>query len=174
MILYSGHSIYHFTIRRDFMNPNLKNDSSVKIDLNDSINNGSINIDNSRKTKIAIGSVVGIVALIVIGFFIFKGSSLDSKLVGTWSGNDSAMIDRYHYAGDIVFKSDHTFVTMNHDDIPSEGTWKTNSSKNLILTANGYSWTLVWNDNVNWTSESASWNLSGDVMYIGTTRYDRQ
>lgn len=115
-----------------------------------------------------------IVALIVIGFFIFKGSSLDSKLVGTWSGNDSAMIDRYHYAGDIVFKSDHTFVTMNHDDIPSEGTWKTNSSKNLILTANGYSWTLVWNDNVNWTSESASWNLSGDVMYIGTTRYDRQ
>ena len=58
------------------MNPNLKNDSSVKIDLNDSINNGSINIDNSRKTKIAIGSVVGIVALIVIGFFIFKGSKL--------------------------------------------------------------------------------------------------
>ena len=78
---------------------------------------------------------MGIVALIVIGFFIFKGSSLDSKLVGTWSGNDSAMGDRYHYAGDIVFKSDHTFVMMNHDDIPSEGTWKTNSidARRLIV-----------------------------------------
>lgn len=155
------------------MNPNLKNDSSNSFNMGDNIG-GSVVVDQSRKTKIVIGSVVGIVALIIIGFFIFRGSSLDSQLVGTWSGNDSAMTDRYHYAGDIIFKSDHTFVKMNHEEVETSGTWKTNSSKNLILTIDGYSLTLVWNNNVNWTSEKMSWNLSGDVMYIGTTRYDRQ
>ena len=162
------------------MNPKLRNDSSVNV------KNGNVTAEQGstvtyapetnifQNKKVVIGTVVAVVALLIIGFLVFRGFSLDGRLVGTWSGNDAAMSDRYHYAGDIIFKSDHTFVMMNHDEVEASGTWKTNSSKNLILTANGYSQTLVWNDNVNWTSESASWNLSGDVMYIGTTRYDRQ
>lgn len=162
------------------MNPNLKSNSSVNVKNGDVIAENGSNVNYAPITnifqnkKVMIGAAVAVVALLIIGFLVFKGSSLDGKLVGTWSGNDSALTDHYHYAGDIIFKSDHTFVMMNHEEVEVSGTWKTNSSKNLILTANGYSQTLVWNENVNWTSESASWNISGNVMYIGTTRYDRQ
>lgn len=161
------------------MNPNLQNNSSNNYSggyIQGTGNTITNNVDQSRRT-IAIGSVAVVIVLLLVGFGIFKaisGSSLDGQLVGTWSGNDSALEDRYHYAGEITFKSDHTYIAKNHDEITSEGTWKTNSAKNLILSTNDGSVTLVWEDNVNWTSSSLSWNISGDVMYIGTTRYDRQ
>ena len=151
------------------MNPNLKNDSSNSFNMGDNIG-GSVVVDQSRKTKIAIGSVVGIVALIIIGFFIFKGSSLDGKLVGTWS-----CVDHSAQRQTFVFKSNHTVTVTHGDDEPYTLNWKINDSKILMFYKDGESQAVIWNDNLAYSMvDERSWSISGDVLYMYGLRFDKQ
>lgn len=88
------------------MNPKLRNDSSVNVKNGDVTAEQGSNVNYAPSTtifqnkKVVIGSVVAVVALLIIGFIIFRGSSLDSQLVGTWS-----CVDHSAQRQTFVFKS---------------------------------------------------------------------
>lgn len=179
------------------MNPKLDLNNSNKVDVNQSksYDNGStdnstnitgkkINIgDKNTKIGLSINPLIIVIAALVIlggGFGIFKavsGSSLDSQLVGTWDGKQLSGGGTYSEEDDLTFKSNHTVLLYDSSgECLEEYTWKINDSKNLILSYEGKTITFVWDDSLaNGISfYDDCWYLSGDVLYIGSVRYDRQ
>ena len=158
------------------MNPKLRNDSSVNVKNGDVTAEQGSNVNYAPSTtifqnkKVVIGSVVAVVALLIIGFIIFRGSSLDSQLVGTWS-----CVDHSAQRQTFVFKSNHTVTVTHGDDEPYTLNWKINDSKILMFYKDGESQALIWNDNLAYSMvDERSWSISGDVLYMYGLRFDKQ
>lgn len=161
------------------MNPNFQNNSSNNYSSNINGNDNYVtnNVDQSRKTKITIGAVA-IILILLIGFGISKmnngssigGSSLDTQIVGTWSGVD------YHATRlTYTFKSDHTATVTYGDSSSYTVNWKINDANNLIFYEGNDSQTIVWADSVTTAKiDEETWTLSGDALYIYGVRLDRQ
>ena len=160
------------------MNPNLNSNSSNNFsggNINGYGNTITNNVDQSRKTKIAIGFVTLVIILLLVGFGIHKAigggnSTLDKQRVGTWSCVDhSAQRQTY------VFKSNHKVTITYGDDEPVTISWKINESNNLVFYEGDYSQALIWNSNLAYSMiDERSWAISGDVLYMYGLRFDKQ
>ena len=123
------------------MNPNLQNNSSNNFsggNINGYGNTITNNVDQSRRTKITIGSIAVVVVLLLIGFGIFKatggGGSDRSKLVGTWGyemgGGDFAPIISLHSDGTCELSKSFTH------EMDMSGTWDVVEDNQLRITVN--------------------------------------
>ena len=163
------------------MNPNLQNNSSNNFSGGDIYAGGNVDYraDNSRHTKITIGSIAVVVVLLLVGFSIYKtvgggGSSLEKQVVGTWHAIQEDGVGHYSDEGDYTFNSDHT-MSFTDSSGTYGATWKIDSSKNFILEGEGGKVTFLWTDSSEGLAlKSGVWHLSGDVMYFDGERLDRQ